>query len=52
MNGATSSVTKVAMGIVAIGMVTAVLLRGNAAVGVLGGIEKLFSGSLNTAIKG
>ncbi len=46
------SVTKVAMGIVGIGMVTAVLLRGTAAVNVLGAIEKLFSGSLNTAIEG
>lgn len=45
-------VTKIAMGVVGVGMVTAVLLRGNAAVGVLGAIEKLFSGSLNTAIKG
>ena len=46
------NVTKVAMGIVGVGMATAVLLRGNAAVGILGAIEKLFSGSLNTAIQG
>jgi hypothetical protein len=47
-----NSVTKVAMGIVAIGMISAVLIRGPAAVNVLGAIEKLFSGSLNTAIEG
>jgi hypothetical protein len=47
-----SGVQKVAMGIVAIGMATALLLPGRQTVGVIGAIQKLFSGSLNTAIKG
>jgi hypothetical protein len=47
-----NDITKIAMGIVGVGMATAVLLRGTAAVNVLGAIEKLFSGSLNTAIEG
>lgn len=43
---------KIAMGIVAIGMATALLLPGRNTVGVIGAIQGLFSGSLNTAIKG
>lgn len=47
-----SGLQKVAMGIVAIGMATALLLPGRQTVGVIGAIQKLFSGSLGTAIKG
>lgn len=47
-----NTVQKVAVGIVAIGMVTAVLLPGRNTVGVIGAIQKLFSGSLDTAIRG
>jgi len=47
-----SVIQKVALGIVGIGMATAVLLPGRQTVGVLGAIQKLFQGSLDTAIKG
>jgi hypothetical protein len=47
-----SIVQKIAMGIVAIGMATAVLLPGRNTVGVIGAFQKLFQGSLGTAIEG
>ena len=47
-----SNITKVAMGIVAIGFVTALLLPGRQTVSAIGAVQKLFSGSLNTAIEG
>lgn len=47
-----NTVTKVAMGIVGIGALTAVLLPNRQTIGVIGAIQKLFSGSLNTAIMG
>jgi hypothetical protein len=47
-----TTVQKVAMGIVGIGLVTALLLPGRNTVGVVGAIQNLFTGSLNTAIKG
>jgi hypothetical protein len=43
---------KIALAIVAIGMVTAVLLPNRQTVPVLGAIQRLFSGSLRTAIQG
>jgi hypothetical protein len=47
-----STIQKVALGIVGIGMATAVLLPDRQTVPVLGAVQKLFSGSLNTAIEG
>jgi hypothetical protein len=47
-----SVVQKVALGIVAIGMATALLLPGRQTVGVIGAFQKLFQGSLSTAIQG
>jgi len=47
-----STVQKIALGIVAIGMATALLLPGRNTVGVIGAIQKLFQGSLGTAIQG
>jgi len=47
-----SAAQKVALAIVGVGMVTALTLPGRQTVGVIGAIQKLFSGSLNTAIKG
>lgn len=47
-----STVEKVAMGIVGIGMVTALVLPGRNTVGVINAVQNLFSGSLNTAIQG
>lgn len=47
-----STFTKVAMGIVAIGMVTALVLPGRNTAQVLTAAGNVFSGSLNTAIKG
>lgn len=47
-----NTVQKIAMGIVAIGMATALLLPGRNTVGVIGAIQKLFDGALGTAIKG
>jgi hypothetical protein len=47
-----STVQKIAIGIVGIGLATAVLLPGRQTVGVLGAIQKLFQGSLHTAITG
>jgi hypothetical protein len=46
------TVQKIALGIVAIGMATALLLPGRNTVGVIGAFQKLFQGSLDTAIKG
>lgn len=43
---------KIALGIVGIGMATALLLPGRQTVAVLGGVQKLFSGALSTAIQG
>ena len=43
---------KIALAIVAIGMVTAVLLPNRQTVPVLGAIQKLFTGALGTAING
>lgn len=40
------------MGIVGIGLATALLLPGRNTAGVIGAIQKLFSGSLHTAITG
>lgn len=47
-----SAFQKIALGIVGVGMATAVLLPGRQTVGVIGAIQKLFQGSLDTAIKG
>jgi hypothetical protein len=47
-----STVQKVALGIVGIGLATALLLPGRSTVGVIGAIQKLFQGSLSTAITG
>jgi hypothetical protein len=47
-----NNVTKVAMGIVGIGMVTALVLPNRNTVGVIGAVQKLFSGALGTAITG
>lgn len=47
-----STVQKVALGIVAIGGATAVLLPGRQTVPVVGAIRQLFTGSLHTAITG
>lgn len=47
-----STVQKIAMGIVGIGLATALLLPGRNTVGVIGAIQKLFQGSLGTAITG
>lgn len=43
---------KIALAIVAVGMVTALLLPNRQTVPVLNAVQKLFSGSLNTAIQG
>ena len=43
---------KIALAIVGVGMITALTLPGRNTVGVIGAIQKLFSGSLNTAIEG
>jgi len=43
---------KIAMGIVGIGMATAVLLPNRQTVPVLGAVQRLFSGALGTAIQG
>jgi hypothetical protein len=50
MNG--NTITKIAMGIVAIGMITALVLPGRQTAQVLTAAGNVFSGSLNTAIKG
>jgi hypothetical protein len=47
-----STVQKVALGMVAIGMATALLLPGRNTTGVIGAVQKLFSGGLHTAITG
>jgi hypothetical protein len=47
-----NNVTKIAMGIVGIGMVTALVLPQRQTPAVIGAIQKLFTGSLGTAING
>jgi hypothetical protein len=47
-----SGAEKVALAIVAVGMVTALLLPDRQTVPVLGAVQKLFSGALGTAIQG
>jgi hypothetical protein len=47
-----NSVTKIAVAIVGIGMVTALVLPGRQTAQVLTAAGNVFSGSLNTAIKG
>jgi hypothetical protein len=47
-----NSVTKIAIAIVGVGMITALVLPGRQTAQVLGAAQGLFSGSLNTAIKG
>lgn len=47
-----STVQKIAMGIVGIGLATALLLPGRQTVGVLNAIQNLFGHSLDVAIKG
>ena len=47
-----NNVTKIAMGIVSIGMITALVLPNRNTVGVIGAVQKLFSGALGTAITG
>jgi hypothetical protein len=47
-----ASAQKIALGIVSIGMITALVLPGRQTVGVIGAVQKLFSGSLGTAING
>ena len=47
-----SDIEKVALAIVGVGMATALLLPGRNTVGVIGAIQKLFSGALGTAIEG
>lgn len=47
-----STVQKFVGGIVLIGFATALLLPDRQTVGVIGAIQKLVSGSLDTAIKG
>lgn len=47
-----STIQKVALGIVGIGMITALLLPGRNVTSAIGAIQKLFSGSLHTAITG
>lgn len=46
------TITKIAMGIVGIGMVTALVLPGRQTAQVLNAAGGVFSNSLNTAIKG
>jgi hypothetical protein len=47
-----NTIGKVALGIVGIGMATALLLPGRQTPAVIEAAKNLFSGSLNTAIKG
>lgn len=47
-----STAQKLGMGIIAIGMATALLLPDRQTPAVINAIQNLFSGSLNTAIKG
>jgi hypothetical protein len=47
-----SGVEKIALAIVAIGMATALLLPDRQTVPVIGAVQKLFTGSLSTAIRG
>jgi hypothetical protein len=43
---------KIALAIVGVGMITALVLPNRNTVGVIGAVQKLFTGSLNTAIMG
>jgi hypothetical protein len=47
-----NNATKVALAVVTVGMITAATLPDRQTVGVIGAIQKLFQGSLNTAIEG
>jgi hypothetical protein len=47
-----TTVEKIAMGIVGIGMATTLLLPGRQTPGVIDSLRKLFTGSLHTAITG
>jgi hypothetical protein len=47
-----STAEKLGMGIIAVGMATALLLPGRQTPQVINAIQNLFSGSLGTAIKG
>jgi hypothetical protein len=47
-----STAQKLGMGIIAIGMATALLLPGRQTPQVINAVQNLFSGSLGTAIKG
>lgn len=47
-----STIQKVAVGIVGIGLATAVLLPGRNTVGVINALRQFFTGSLHTAITG
>jgi hypothetical protein len=47
-----NTIQKVAMGIVGIGLVTALVLPDRNTAGVIGAVQKLFTGALGTAIQG
>jgi len=47
-----NTITKIAVGIVTIGMITALVLPGRQTAQVLNAAGNVFSSSLNTAIKG
>ena len=47
-----SAAQKIAMGIIAVGMATALLLPGRQTPQVINAVQNLFSGSLKTAIEG
>lgn len=47
-----STAEKIALGIVGIGMATALLLPGRQTPAVISAIQRLFQGSLDTAIRG
>jgi hypothetical protein len=47
-----SDLEKIALGIVSIGMATALLLPGRQTIGVIDAAKNLFTGSLQTAIQG
>jgi hypothetical protein len=46
------SAQKIALAIVGVGMITALVLPNRQTVGVIGAVQKLFSGALGTAING
>lgn len=52
MGNAGSSITKIAVAIVTVGLVTALVLPGRQTAQVLNAAGTVFSGSLGTAIKG